>query len=60
MILTHLSLGMAVALVAASCALLAGHPWWSVIGSYSLAGNVGLLASALMAQGAGKSDKNIG
>ena len=50
MILAHFPPAFVAALAAALSALLAGHPWWGVVGSYSLGGTIGLLASALVSR----------
>ena len=47
MILAHFPPAFVAGLAAALSAVIAGHPWWGVVGSYALGGTIGLLASAL-------------
>ena len=47
MVLAHLFLGAVCSVAAVLSALLAGHPWWSVVGFYVLGLTLGFLASVL-------------
>lgn len=56
MILAHLFLGAVCSVTAMLSALLAGQPWWSIVGLYVLGLLVGLLASVLALLEADRSD----